>query len=594
MNAAIKYPQGSTGYYVGEKTATNVAHGEGIHIFPNGDTYRGTWCAGVLHGRGMTKNARKTFLGNFEHGVAQGPCEYFSNTSDTSDTNDTGDNAITFVGMFKDGKRSGFGALFFKDDSYVYGNWTDNKLNGFGVWTSSKDEVYSGNFLNGVRHGCGTLQIRDERYYCRTWTNGRLHGQATVIIGFENCVTYESVWEHGRLKKMSRGTKEIQGEKLSGLKDILFSESDDEEKEDTKEPLPAALGVGGEPISAVTRKRELHIAPDGSRYVTNPVLENYGSIVRPDGTMFEGSWKTNKETGEKVKDGYGAEVYSDGCKYEGYFVNGRKCGTGMFKWPRESYKGEWKDDEMHGRGKLIARDNLDRKKTYVGEFKFGKRDGFGKCTLGDGSVYEGQWRQDQRHGWGSWLDAGRGTWYVGEWHSDACRGNGTTLSADGTLYVGEHLAGLPHGRGKRVQPRGGCYEGTFFGGELNGLIRITYPDGSCSCVEYVMGVEMEVMPNVLKLSDPIETLPICEPAYEPLSTPLCRNHREAECDVVKIVDMTKEGSEGSGCTEYSEFDKSPSSEEQKAQPMEVSQRARDLKRKREVCFSDIECNKKRI
>jgi len=54
------------------------------------------------------------------------------------------------------------------------------------------------------------------------------------------------------------------------------------------------------------------------------------------------------------------------------------------------YTGEWKDDIQHGKGEMIRASG----KVYNGDFVEGKRHGYGVCKFPDGSKYEGYWEND--------------------------------------------------------------------------------------------------------------------------------------------------------------------------------------------------------
>ena len=57
------------------------------------------------------------------------------------------------------------------------------------------------------------------------------------------------------------------------------------------------------------------------------------------GDTYKGEWKDNKMHGK------GVYQFSDGAIFEGYFQNGIKCGQGIKKFPSgASYDGEWKND----------------------------------------------------------------------------------------------------------------------------------------------------------------------------------------------------------------------------------------------------------
>ena len=65
-------------------------------------------------------------------------------------------------------------------------------------------------------------------------------------------------------------------------------------------------------------------------------------------------------------------VFKDGSSYNGDFKNGKRDGTGTFKWKNgDTYTGEWKDDLMEGEGKFTYKNG----DVLEGPFKAGYPNG---------------------------------------------------------------------------------------------------------------------------------------------------------------------------------------------------------------------------
>jgi hypothetical protein len=81
------------------------------------------------------------------------------------------------------------------------------------------------------------------------------------------------------------------------------------------------------------------------------------------------------------------------------------------------YGGELKNGKPHGQGRIKYFYEGKAEANYVGDFKDGKRDGFGKWIMFDGSgFYEGEWKLDKFHGKGTYkyLDEVKvGYWFMG-------------------------------------------------------------------------------------------------------------------------------------------------------------------------------------
>ncbi|KAM5138988.1 MORN repeat-containing protein 4 isoform 2-T7 [Callospermophilus lateralis] len=65
----------------------------------------------------------------------------------------------------------------------------------------------------------------------------------------------------------------------------------------------------------------------------------------------------------------------------------------------EEYRGEWKEGRRHGFGQLLFADGG----TYLGHFENGLFNGFGVLTFSDGSRYEGEFAQGKFNGVGVFI-----------------------------------------------------------------------------------------------------------------------------------------------------------------------------------------------
>jgi hypothetical protein len=138
-------------------------------------------------------------------------------------------------------------------------------------------------------------------------------------------------------------------------------------------------------------------------------------------------------------------------KYDGDWKDGKKCGYGIQTWASGSvYEGNFESDQLHGRGI------------------------FRWAQLGD--VYEGEWSHDIRHGQGIQIFCD-GSKYHGKWHRGAMEGRGVFESTDGSMYEGKFRAGEKHGIGLQRWKNGKLYKGSFFDGKQHGRGTLTFSDG---------------------------------------------------------------------------------------------------------------------
>jgi len=74
--------------------------------------------------------------------------------------------------------------------------------------------------------------------------------------------------------------------------------------------------------------------------------------------------------------------------------------------------------------------------TYFGQFKEGKRHGFGEQIWADGSLYQGFFFDDMCNGLGRLIHV-EGDAYQGDWVDDKAEGHGYYLHSDKTVYEGK-------------------------------------------------------------------------------------------------------------------------------------------------------------
>ena len=196
--------------------------------------------------------------------------------------------------------------------------------------------------------------------------------------------------------------------------------------------------------------------PDGTVYkgtVHNNVIDGEGTFYFPTGSVYEGQVKNGLREGygiyectkkniryegnwrKGLKHGKGKLIKSDmiyegewidgvingkgKCRwtqnnnyYDGMFKNALLNGNGFFVWTQtnEKYCGNWLDNSQNGIGMQIWYEPKGELKLlrnrYIGEWKKGKRNGYGVFFYSNGSKYEGYWENDEKKGFGifSFLD----------------------------------------------------------------------------------------------------------------------------------------------------------------------------------------------
>mmetsp|Transcript_125001 Transcript_125001/g.216042 ORF Transcript_125001/g.216042 Transcript_125001/m.216042 type:complete len:223 (-) Transcript_125001:11-679(-) len=114
---------------------------------------------------------------------------------------------------------------------------------------------------------------------------------------------------------------------------------------------------------------------------------------------------------------------------------------------------------------------------YNGQWRGGKRSGFGVQKWPDGAIYEGEWEENKAEGCGRFAHSD-GDSYIGQWRSNVAHGQGVYYHRDLTTYEGEWCNDLQEGYGVESWGEGSRYEGLFKAGQKEGYGIYFWPDGS--------------------------------------------------------------------------------------------------------------------
>jgi len=253
--------------------------------------------------------------------------------------------------------------------------------------------------------------------------------------------------------------------------------------------------------------------------------EGVGMVVLVNGEKYEGEFHTGKKQGVGLQfwsngdlylgqwrsdkmSGHGCYMYGSGVQYYGEFVGGQRHGGGRLRWldgssyagefiegvraghgkltlPMNSdaqqtgkYEGQWKDNTMHGRGRLETLEEGN----YEGQFKSNSFHGQGRLEFPNGDVHVGSFARGFREGKGRY-EWKNGDWFEGNFRNSGRDGNGTFISKDrGIRFKGQFQEDMPHGRGTLLQetPMSNPmeYEGQFDHGLKSGMGKYIWPDNT--------------------------------------------------------------------------------------------------------------------
>lgn len=152
--------------YTGEWLGKNL-DGEGMMVYNDGDTYKGSWLKDCKHGLGelCSKGKGYSYYGEWKRGVKSGQGRQLH--PDGSE----------YQGSFRQGFKAGLGICKYPNGDYYYGEWQENLWHGRGVLLRADGNFYVGQFEKGVVQGEGVQFHADGAWYQGQWKNFQKHGQ---------------------------------------------------------------------------------------------------------------------------------------------------------------------------------------------------------------------------------------------------------------------------------------------------------------------------------------------------------------------------------------------------------------------------------
>lgn len=218
----------------------------------------------------------------------------------------------------------------------------------------------------------------------------------------------------------------------------------------------------------------------------NKNIENEGTTID-----FEGDkvlFKGKLEDKQKIN-GKGKMYFKDGRICEGTFINGKLNGEGKYiNSNGDIFEGNFMGGILSGKGKIIkikesnynnrsrsriffnnkSRNNIsgisledkNKKKTYIGDIKYFKKEGHGIETCDD-YRYEGSFHDDMKNGKGILQYLNSDDKYEGEFKDDKITGYGYYIWDNGHTYKGDFIDGKMNGKGLYKWPDGIEYEGEY-------------------------------------------------------------------------------------------------------------------------------------
>ncbi|MFT6907657.1 MAG: hypothetical protein ACJAS1_004341 [Oleiphilaceae bacterium] len=199
----------------------------------------------------------------------------------------------------------------------------------------------------------------------------------------------------------------------------------------------------------------------------NGVAHGKGHYIYANGSVYEGKFSKG------MLSGFGKLTDASNGVYEGEFKADRITGNGHWVTTAFDYKGELKNSQFNGEGKVMYPDDS----SYIGAFSLGEFHGAGVYTASSGDIYSGQFERGEFTGHGFYTSASKDIQYTGgfkDWFYD---GSGTYTVKSGDTYIGLFVEGSFTGEGKRFKKNGAQYFGQFKNWDFHGKGKYINRDG---------------------------------------------------------------------------------------------------------------------
>ncbi|CAD7941794.1 unnamed protein product [Amoebophrya sp. A120] len=278
---------------------------------------------------------------------------------------------------------------------YYEGPFRNSQIQGHGTCRWIDGRWYDGDFVEGYRTGDGLFFAADGNCrYKGSWLKGKRHGYGVMVYA-KDSEFHPSLPKLKPRKSSSSSTTQL-------------------------DPQPSTASGGPAPEDLQTPAPKKKDEVDSEQYDKAFDCAEYQS-------WYIGQWEGG------LKHGKGMQQWRKGVVYDGYWAEGYMKGSGSMTWKEdgrvnESYTGQWSSNLPDGEGCHMwealnnAKNEVDKHTSqqmnnrYEGQWKAGKRHGFGVFHYANGAKYEGHWVENLKQD-----DNGRFTFEDGSVYCGAFR-----------------------------------------------------------------------------------------------------------------------------------------------------------------------------
>eukprot|EP00347_Sterkiella_histriomuscorum_P023389 403334820 len=193
------------------------------------------------------------------------------------------------------------------------------------------------------------------------------------------------------------------------------------------------------------------------RVIPNELRKVVEEIER-DLQKYYSTYTENQKLKGRMKNGQGIGFLENGDIFSGQWKDGKRDGFGSCKFFKGGYyKGQWVNDQILGEGVLVIIDGL----TIGGKFKENGMVVAGQkyqILYPNGEYFDGQINQQQKkNGKGAYFYS-NGDFYEGDWVNNKRQGKGKLYMDDGSEYTGDFSNDKVFGEGVFKDADGNRYE----------------------------------------------------------------------------------------------------------------------------------------
>lgn len=282
-----------------------------------------------------------------------------------------------YEGIFTNGELDGEAVYYALDGNKYPGIMQSNKWTGETYEKDNYGNIFKGFLKDGVPDGKGEMIFANKISYKGDFKGGHFYGKGEQV--FPNGSKFDGEWVNDTL---------VAGNVFIKYDDGTYTGSYVNGKKQGKGVATSLSGARyeGDFFENMFDGTGILIQADGSVYegqFRQGKMEGNGTMKHPNGSIITGLFSN-----DNFVQGNAKIVYNDGSIYEGEIIkNGLKHGKGKYTSQTISYEGDFRNDLPSGKGISIRFVDSIR---YEGEFKDGQIHGKGKYIYPNGDIWEGE------------------------------------------------------------------------------------------------------------------------------------------------------------------------------------------------------------